>query len=251
MAGSVAQEIEEMTKIGDSPVRAPKRFYKTANVERAESGYFLALDGRPAKTRAGRVMQMRSSALAEGVAQEWNAQAEHIEFARMPMTRFAMTVADLGESDAPAWRETVLSFLKSDLLCYRAIEPAALSERQNTAWNPILSWAENTLGLRLMLGAGVSFVAQPREAIEAASQLLSAMPAEKLLGVKAATEISGSAVIAFALNAAAFSAGRLFEASRVDERFQSERWGVDSEAADREEKLRRDFEDAALFLSIV
>jgi len=239
-----------MTKIGDSPVQAPKRFYRNADVEEREGGFVLKLDGRAAKSRAGRGLAIRSGALAAAVADEWNAQGERIDFLAMPMTRFAMTTADLGESDATAWREAVLSFLKSDLLCYRALEPVALAERQDAAWNPILAWAENELDLRLLLSAGVSFVEQPRHAIDAASGLLAAMPAEKLLGVKAATEISGSAVIAFALLSNAFPAERLFDASRVDERFQSERWGVDSEAADREAQLRRDFHDAARFLSL-
>lgn len=239
-----------MTKVGENPSRLPKRFYKTAAVEKDGEAFVVRLDGKAAKTRGGKPLGAKSRALAEAVAAEWNEQAENVNLAQMPMTRFAMTARDL-EGDAAIWREAALAFLKSDLLCYRAEEPAELVERQRAAWDPILGWSASTLNIRLKTGAGVGFIAQPEAAHVAARQALSALSTEEALGLKAAAEISGSAVIALALLNDAFPADQLFAASRIDETFQAERWGLDSEAEARERRLRQDFLDAARFLKLL
>lgn len=239
-----------MTRAGENPPRLPKRLYKTASVESAGDFHFIRLDGKTARTRAGKPLGAESRALAEAIACEWNAQSEHINLAEMPMTRFAMTARDL-ESDADRWREAVVAFLKSDLLCYRAEEPAELAERQRAAWDPLLDWCASALNMRLKTGAGVGFVEQPEEALAAARRVLSALSTEQALGLKEASEISGSAVIALALFNRAFPAEQLFAASRVDETFQAERWGPDSEAEARERRLKAEFLDAARFLSLL
>ncbi len=239
-----------MTKVGENPPRLPKRVYKAVAVEKDSEAFVIRLDGKIAKTRAGKALGARSRALADAVAAEWNAQAEHINLAQMPMTRFAMTARDL-ESDAAIWREAALAFLKSDLLCYRAEEPAELAERQRAAWDPILDWCAFALSIRLRTGAGVGFVDQPEEAHFAARKAISATSAEQALALKAAAEISGSAVIALALLNRSFPTDQLFAASRIDEAFQVERWGFDSEAEARERRLKQDFLDAARFLSLL
>ncbi len=240
-----------MTKVGDNPDKAPKRFYAAATAQEARDAFAILLDSRGAKTRAGKALAVKSASLAAAVADEWNAQGEHVIFASMPMTRFAMTALDLGGRDAESWRDVVLGFLKSDLLCYRASEPSALVARQSAAWDPILDWSASALNIRLIAGAGVGFIDQPAQSIDTARSLLAALTVERLSGVKAATEISGSAVIGFALLHNAFPALELFEASHVDENYQAERWGLDREAQARENQLREDFLSAARFLSFV
>ncbi len=236
-----------MTRVGENPPRLPKRFYKEA---RGEAGAVL-LDGRPAKTRAGAALAPPGRLLLQAVVDEWSAQGAQIDFATMPMTRFAMTVIDLGGRDAGAWRTVILSHLKSDLLCYRAAGPAMLVERQNAAWDPLLDWARRRRGVALVSAVGVSFIEQPPEAIAAGERALLNMSPAQLLGVKTAAEIAGSAVIALALADRAYAPATLFEASRVDEAFQRDRWGEDAQAAAGEAALRRDFLDAARFLGLV
>lgn len=240
-----------MTKVGENPLRLPKRFYKSAAVDEAAGGFFLRLDGKAAKTRAARALAAPTAMLGVALADEWNAQGEFIDFSAMPMTRFVMTLIDLGESDAGKWSDVLLSFLKSDLLCYRAGEPAALAVRQSEAWDPLLNWAAGFLGAALKTGAGVSFIEQPSAPIAAAQSRFAAASAPSLIGMKAAAEISGSAVIALALAEDVFPAETLFDASRIDETFQAERWGRDGEAEARAKRLRADFLDAARFLRLL
>lgn len=237
-----------MTRAGENPARLPKRFYQAAAVD---DDNCLRLDGKPAKTRGGGALLAPSRALGAAMADEWNAQEGFIDFLAMPMTRFAMTVVDLGARDAGKWREVLLSFLKSDLVCYRASEPAALAAKQAEVWDPLLDWVSAALGVTLECGAGVSFIDQPASAIAAGERVIASADVAMLLGMKSAAELSGSTVIALALADKAFRVDDLYEASRLDERFQAECWGVDAESAARDAQLKKDFLNAARFLDLL
>ena len=66
--------------------------------------------------------------------------------------------------------EVVAAYGGSDLLCYRAVGPEALIARQAAGWDPVLAWAEQALGVRLAVTAGVMHVAQEAEALARLSQ---------------------------------------------------------------------------------
>lgn len=232
-----------MTAIGDNPPALPKRFYKRASL--ADDGGVL-LDGKPARTRASKPLCAGARALGEAIVDEWNAQENTIDLSSMPMTRFQMTVIDRAGPDAEAWREAALAFLRSDLLCYRAASPAELAARQAAQWDPLLHWASSH-GIALKTGFGAGFIEQPAAALAAGAALTAAAPPAQRLAIKSAAEISGSAVIAFALWRQAFDAQSLFDASRVDETFQAEKWGRDAEAETRARRLKRDFLDVARY----
>src|ERR1022692_1767171 len=139
-----------------------KRFYSQAHVGEAEGGGFpLLLDGKPVKTPARRALTAPTAPLAQAIADEWNAQADLIDPARMPLTRLANAVID-------AVADEVAQYLGSDLLCYRADAPLGLVERQVQAWDPVLEWAQRSLGARFMLVQGIVHVAQSSEALAAA-----------------------------------------------------------------------------------
>jgi chaperone required for assembly of F1-ATPase len=61
-----------------------------------------------------------------------------------------------------------------------------------------------------------------------------------LMGLSFAASLFGSAVLAFALEKGFLDGAGAFEASRVEEAFQEERWGVDEGAAARSRLLLRD-----------
>jgi chaperone required for assembly of F1-ATPase len=80
---------------------------------------------------------------------------------------------------------------------------------------------------------------------------LSEQSPETLFALRLATAITGSAVLALALWRRAFPPGEIFEASRIDERFQEERWGVDDEAKAREDRMRAEFMSVSRFLRML
>lgn len=238
-----------MTRAGENPPAAPRRFYSSASVAADAGTYSLLLDGKPARTRARKLLTTASRGLVEAIAEEWNGQGNEIDFLAMPLTRFRMTVIDRQQTDIDEWRRTTLGFLASDLLCYRASSPRELVKRQAAAWDPLLGWAAGE-GISLATGEGVAFIAQPQHALSAGAALLQSASPDEVIAIKSAAEIAGSAVIALALWRCAFGGDALFDASRVDEAFQAEKWGADSEAEARSRRLRADFHDAGRYLSL-
>ena len=103
----------------------------------------------------------------------------------------------------------------------------------------------------LVTTAGIVAVGQPDAAIAAVRSALAEKTPETLFPLRLATAISGSAVLALALWRQAFDPGAIFEASRVDERYQEEKWGVDSEAREREDRLRGEFLSIGRFLALL
>jgi len=231
----------------DLRVRLRRRFYGRAAVAATADGCAVRLDDKPVRTPAGRQLAAPKSALAEAIAAEWEAQRDVIDPAKMPLTRLANSIID-GVSDRPdAVAAEVQKYLASDLVCYRASSPPGLVEKQARIWDPILNWADETLGARFSLGEGVVHVAQPAAALAAAR---AAIPSDRwrLGAVHAVMTLTGSALIALALLRGRLSAEEAWEAAHVDEDWNIEHWGGDEQAAERRAFRFAELEAAALVL---
>lgn len=224
-----------------APAFPRRRRFKTVGVARRADGFAILLDGRDAETRAGATLCAPSQALADAIAAEWSNCSDRIDPVAMPLTRLALTAIDRGESNRSLWANEILSFAGSDLLCYWAEAPAGLVERQAAIWSPFLTWAERMLGASFAVTAGVIAIEQPQSMLDAVATRLAARDAWRLLGLRRATELTGSAILALALEASAFGPDEVFGAGRLDERFQAERWGEDAEALARDRRIERDF----------
>ncbi len=142
----------------------PRRFYRSAGVGEAEGEFRLLLDGRPVKTPARHPLAVPTRALAQAIADEWEAQGEHIDPARMPLTRLANSILDGVRTAAAPVAAEIGKYLASDLLVYRADVPG-LAARQAALWDPVLDWAREELGASFALSEGVVFVEQPAAAL--------------------------------------------------------------------------------------
>jgi chaperone required for assembly of F1-ATPase len=226
-----------------------KRFYGRAHVGEAVGGEFpLLLDGKPVKTPARRALAAPSAALAEKIAAEWNAQTETVDPARMPLTRLANAAIDaVADAPGPVAAE-IGKYLGADLICYRADGPDGLVERQRQAWDPVLAWAHEALAARFVLGQGVMHVAQPEAAIAAARAAIPAHP-WRLAALSAITTLTGSALLALALDAGALAPEAAWAAANVDEDWQMAQWGSDQDALERRAFRRAEFDAAAAVLA--
>lgn len=228
-----------------------KRFYETVSVAPDEERFLIQLDGRTALTSKRNALSAPTQALAEAVVEEWESQREQVRFTTMPLTRLLSAAVDGGATSAKGWRQDVLKYLGSDLICYRAEGADGLISKQAKAWDPYVDWFRREFDAALVVTNGVVFADQPPDAISCVNNILQIESPETLLALKTATSISGSGVMALALWKREFAPEEIFEASRVDERFQEEKWGVDEEAKAREEGLCREFLAAARFLSLL
>lgn len=230
---------------------AIKRFYKRVSIAHNEGRFSIQLDDRSARTAMRNTLSAPTQVLAKAIADEWEAQHERVVLASMPLTRLLSAAVDGRETSADEWRSAVVEYLKSDLVCYRAEGPDSLVTRQAKTWDPYIDWLQKEFGAALIVTNGVVFTAQPDDAINAIENALRNKSAETLLALKTATSITGSAVMALALWKRGFEPEDIFEASRVDECFQEEKWGVDEEAKAREKQLRSEFLDVSCFLSLL
>jgi chaperone required for assembly of F1-ATPase len=220
----------------------PARFYKVAASTPVEGGFAVHLDGRPVRTPRRQVLTAPTAHLGALIAAEWSAQAESVDLVGMPATRLAFTAADrIGEHRAETVAE-IVNFAASDLLCYRAVSPKTLVERQNRRWGMILDWAREDLGLSFVLAEGIIHKPQPDATLAKVRALAESADDFALAGLAFAANLFGSAVLALALWRDLLGGEAAFDLSRLDEAFQEEQWGIDDEAAARTARRRAEAE---------
>ena len=230
-----------------------KRFYKETAVDVADGGHRVLLDGKHMRTPAKAVLVVPAHALAEAIAAEWGEVPDKAEISasRLPLTRLAATGLDRVATQRNRVIEDTAKYAGSDMLCYRASEPETLVTRQQETWQPLLDWAAERYGARLVVVEGLAFVDQPQDAVK---KLHDAVAAHSDLGLSALynlTHISGSLVVALAVAEGHLSAADAFASAQLDELYQVERWGEDPIAAQRHQGIRQDIDASARFLALL
>jgi chaperone required for assembly of F1-ATPase len=224
-----------------------KRFYKEVSVGK---GHDILLDGKPVRTPRGSTLALPRMPLAEAIAGEWRSQGDEIVPADMPLTKLANTAID---GVAPQREEVVaeiVAYARHDHLCYRTDTPAELVRRQSEAWDPLLDWAAQRYGAPLLVAKGITSIAQPESSIAALRKAVEAFDPFALAALHVIASIGGSLVLALAIADQRLTAEEAFALSQIDERFQAEKWGRDSEAEARARRLALELETAVRFMSL-
>lgn len=229
-----------------------KRFYKTvAAVPAPEYGHIITLDGRTLKSPAKQAFIMPTRALADAIAGEWDAQGDAVKPDSMPLTQLASTAVDRIGVERAVIVDGTAAYGGSDLLCYRAEEPAELVERQSRAWQPLLDWAALRYDAPLTVQTGLMPVAQSPDALKALRAAVDAYDNWRLAALQSATPACGSLIIALALLEHRLDAEAAFAVSQLDETWQIEKWGEDSEATKRRANLRADIAACRLYYDLL
>jgi chaperone required for assembly of F1-ATPase len=225
-----------------------KRFYRTAAA--GEDGQIL-LDGRPVRAPSGKPLAAPTARLAEAIAEEWNAQDQTIDPRAMKLTGLANAAIDRIAPDPAAFAAGLAAYGESDLLYYRVDAPAALAARQAELWDPVLAWAQQRYDAVFELASGVIHMPQPHETIERLRGAVAGRDPFGLAGLSPLVTISGSLLIALALAEGAIGLDAAWSAATLDESWQAEQWGEDSEAAATLAARRADFAAGARFLALL
>ncbi|GJE55080.1 MULTISPECIES: ATP12 family chaperone protein [Methylobacterium] len=224
----------------------PKRFYEQAAFDEAEGGYRLTLDGRPARTPARHFLVLPTRALAERVAEEWQAQVGVIDPSKMPLTRLANSAIDGVADRREAVADDLGAYAGTDLVAYRAGDPPRLVAAQGETWDPIIAWAYEAFGVRLILSEGVMHVEQPEDTVAALRREIGKVDSPfRLAALHTMTTLTGSLLIALAVLHGRLTPQEGWAAGHVDETFQTSVWGGDAEAAARLVARKAEFEAAA------
>jgi chaperone required for assembly of F1-ATPase len=218
---------------------APKRFWTKADVAEADGGFAILLDGRAVRTPAKVPLIVPTRPMAEAIAAEWQAQGAEVAPRSMLFTRSANAAID---KVRPAFAEVVnalAAFGASDLLCYRAEGPESLVARQAKGWDPVLTWAAQSLDAPLRTTVGVMHVAQPQASLDQLTLPLHQMTAFQLTGLHDLVTISGSLVLALGVARQRLTMEEAWLLSRLDDHWQAQVWGWDAEA-EAQDAARRD-----------
>lgn len=207
-----------------------KRFWTRVGTEPGAAGFVVALDDRPVRTPAKDALELPSRALAEAVAAEWQAQDGEIDPETMPLTRLANSALDKVSKQHGAVAEMIAEYGENDLLCYRAEGPDGLVSRQAAQWGPLLDWAAHDLRIRLQVQSGLMPIPQPDRSRAEIRRRTAALDAFELTALHELVTLSGSWVIGYAALSGIRPPEALWQTALIDELWQEERWGQDSEA---------------------
>ena len=208
----------------------PKRFWTSSAVVQTDCGHTVELDGRRVKTPARVPLVLPTRALAEAVAAEWNVQEKEVNLTTMPFTSSANAALDKVQHRHGEVADMLADYGDSDLLCYRAPYPEALQARQAQAWDPVLDWAADALGVRLIPIAGVVHHPQNSDALAALRKQVHKLNPFQLTAFHDLVSLSGSLILGFAAARNWRKPDEIWRISRLDELWQIEQWGHDDEA---------------------
>lgn len=228
-----------------------KRFWDKAEAVAQDGGWAVALDARPVRTPRRAPLVVAKLALAEAIAAEWMAQGDTIDPAAMPMTGLSNAAIDLASPDPAAFAEPVAAYAATDLFCYRDDRDAALQAEQVATWNPLLAWAEARYAIEFTITQGILPVNQPAATIAALREATFAVDPWRMTALTKLVTIGGSLVAGLACVDRAFDAGALWDAVSLDELYQERRWGADAQAQAQRAAHKRDWDDAARFLTLL
>lgn len=227
-----------------------KRFYKEVTAEEEGGAYSVLLDGRVIKTPAKAHLRLPTHALAEAIAEEWDAQETEIRPSKMPLMQAAATAIDRVTPQRDKVVDEISNFGETDLVCYRATYPTSLVAKQSAAWDPMLNWIEARHQVTLKVCEGVMHIPQPPEALEKMRSVVAAQNDMTLAPLHNITSLCGSLVIALAALDGHITAEKAFEISELDETHVMEFWGADAEAVNRRNKNKESLAASVRFLKL-
>ena len=228
-----------------------KKFYQAATAEPVEGSYTVALDGRAIRTPGKAAFLVPSQPLAEAIAKEWDGQEDELDPFTMPLTGLAYAAIDrIGEHRDLVTKE-IAAYAETDLLCYRAGAPRELVQKQSDAWQPILDWAAQDLGIALDVVQGITPLNHPRASLDKAWDVLAACSDHALSGLSRLTHITGSVILGLAVLHRRIEAADAYELAHLEDRWQADQWGADEEAEERHEMRRVDLLAAEKYLVLL
>lgn len=228
-----------------------KRFWTTVSIAEEEGGWSIRLDERSIKTPARLSLVVPTEALGRAIAGEWSGLGETIDPRALPLTGIANAALDQVAPNRQRFAEGLAKYAEADLACYRAEGPEALVLRQEEEWDRLLGWARRRYDVDFAITAGLMHVEQPPATIERLSHALEVLDPFQLAGLSPVVTIGGSLIAALGVLEQAIAPDDAWNAVSLDEQWQLERWGADTEAETALNNRRRDFLCGTRFLALL
>jgi chaperone required for assembly of F1-ATPase len=232
-----------------------KRVYKVASHTKTEDGWVVQLDGKSVKTPSGQPLAAPNRAVADAIVREWSEQKDDIVPDSMPITQILNTAIDrMRERDAMT--KTLLTYLDTDLLCYRVKEPLELSKRQKEVWDRWLTWFDEHFESPLDVTFGIEALKQDSDTHRQIWNYIEALDEYYFAVLQIVTALSGSIVLGLAFLENEAGPEDIFNAAELEEIYHAQLAGEDVHGADpvqerRQKAMKRDLESAKDFLGLL
>ncbi|MBI1362468.1 MAG: hypothetical protein GC134_00595 [Proteobacteria bacterium] len=177
-----------------------------------------------ARTKGGQPLVLPTKPLAEKMAGQLSELG-----AKSPLFLLASATIDTVMPERAARIAELGSFLDTDLVFYRAPDPADLRARQDAAWDAAINWAIGNGAGGLTVTEGLVRIHQPEQAHSMLAQVLGQMSDWQLLVAHRAGHQAGSVILGCMFAQKMLDAQGLFEAANVEELYQTWRYGADAE----------------------
>jgi chaperone required for assembly of F1-ATPase len=233
------------------PAGPVKGFWKDVAVEQAGGGWAIKLDDRPVRTPARAPLVVPTEALARAIAEEWRSIGGEVDPRAMSLTGLGNAAIDRVAPELRAFAGGLARYGEADLACYRSEWPPELVSRQGEKWDRLLAWARRRYDVDFCTTTGMLHVPQAQATIERLDHAVATLDAFRLAGLSQLVTIGGSLLAGLAVLEKAMTVEDAWDAVSVDERWQLEQWGADSDAQAALENRRSDFMAAARFLDLL
>jgi chaperone required for assembly of F1-ATPase len=168
----------------------------------------------------------------------------------MPLTKLANTAIDRATIEKAKIAAEILEFAGSDMVCYRAGNPAGLVLRQTDHWDPIIAWAKADLNADFAAVSTITHKSQPPAALQAMETHIASLDPFSFVAVHNLTSLTGSALLAVMVTAGKIPADAAWLAANVDEDWQIETWGEDAESGARRAGRFNEFSASVRFADL-
>lgn len=228
-----------------------KRFWKQVSVEASGEGYAVALDARRIVTPDQQPLLVPTEGFALAIADEWERIEGEIRPDDLPFTRAANSAINRVAAAHDAVVDALAEYGETDLLCYRATDPAELILRQAERWDPWLGWARDTFDAPLIAVSGVVHHPQPPQSIGKLREAVADHDPFALTALHELVTLSGSLILGLAVSRGNLDGAQAWALSRIDEDWQTEQWGVDAEAQEQAARKRAHFLRAETLVALL
>lgn len=191
--------------------------------------YTIKLNDVNLKTPCKNLIRIKDETLALGVANEWRSKAKSkkLDLPTMHLTTLTYEAIDNPFNETKKCLiDSIVDYLSFDTIRFRDVENESLFKKQSRHWDPMVGWFEHKFNCHLPIEYGyiTNTGSLPKNTIEVVSRYLNSHERWPLVGIKFLARNLKSYVLSSSLTEKFLDVEQAVELSRLETKFQTERW---------------------------
>ena len=226
-----------------------KKFWKKVSIKKISSNSFqIMLDERILQTPLEKELVLPNLNLTQEIVKEWDQDLKNINTESMIFYSLISTSLDKVIDNRNLYIGDILSYIDTDLICYRAENPKELVELQKNKWDPIISLIEKCINTKVRVFQGILPKKQHTIVHSKLNNLINHFNNFEISALHRITNITGSIFLSLCFLKKDISKNEVFELSFLDELWQAENWGFDEETSQYRKEISIELNKSIFFL---